>query len=208
MAAYRNNLIEQVKNLKRVASTVYDFGDFVMDNGLGQIIPLTPTKKVEGINLMQMDATNPYFALANYDLPIDGAAVTIDRFLVEVTGTATAAMQGSDFNVDATDPGKIAVGTYHTMFYDTLAVGVFAVAETITGTTSGATAVVSQVIGADTLVVTTIVGTFALGETITGGTSGATARLRLDVTGGVQFKMERFITASLCEFSILPTAAV
>ncbi len=57
--------------------------------------------------------------------------------------------------------------------YDTL-VGTFAVGETITGGTSGATAVIVSDSGSH-IVGNTVLGTFVTGETITGGTSTATA---------------------------------
>lgn len=207
MSVYRNNLIEQAKFLKRVASTVYAFGSWLKDNGLGQVIPLTPAVPVEGVCLQTIDSTNPNFALADQDLPVDGVAVTVDRFLVDITGTATEAMVGSNFNVDASDATKISVATLNTLTFDTLAVSTFAAGHTITGGTSSATAVITQVVG-NTLIVGAITGTFRLGETITDGTSSATAALRSNVAGGTQFKLERFISASLGEFSVLPTAAV
>jgi len=49
--------------------------------------------------------------------------------------------------------------------------------ETITGATSGATAVITTVSSATTLKVKGVTGTFTDGETITGATSGATATL-------------------------------
>jgi len=52
--------------------------------------------------------------------------------------------------------------------------GSFAVAETITGGTSGATAIVLTKPSSTTMELTVPTGTFAVSETITGGTSGAT----------------------------------
>lgn len=58
--------------------------------------------------------------------------------------------------------------------YSTLAGGPFDIGETVTGGSSGATAVVES---RDTgkLIFSSVIGTFTVGETITGGTSGATA---------------------------------
>lgn len=117
MAVYRNNLIEQAKFLKRLASTVYVFGSWLMDDGAGHVIPLTPTNKVEGVCLQEVAASDPNFAVANADMPVDGVAVTIDRFLVDITGTATAAMVGSSFDVDAANASKIDVGAGGTQFH-------------------------------------------------------------------------------------------
>lgn len=64
------------------------------------------------------------------------------------------------------------------LVYQTL-VGAFQVGETITGGTSGATAVITAdtpiTATTGTLQLSTIVGVFVAGETITGGTSAATA---------------------------------
>ncbi len=72
--------------------------------------------------------------------------------------------------------------------YDTL-VGTFVVGETITGGTSGATAVIVSDNGSE-IVANTVLGTFVNGETITGGTSAATANTTsvtlsfIDLSGG------------------------
>lgn len=68
--------------------------------------------------------------------------------------------------------------------------GTFQPNETVTGGTSGATAIVDSVTD-DDLFVGSVAGTFSVGETITGGTSGATGTL--DVIGDlseVTFPME------------------
>lgn len=57
--------------------------------------------------------------------------------------------------------------------YNTL-VGIFTVAETVTGGTSGATGVIVSN-GGGQMIVKLVTGTFQVAETITGGTSGATA---------------------------------
>ncbi len=56
-------------------------------------------------------------------------------------------------------------------------VGTFQLNETITGGTSGATAIVIADDGSSQLRITAIAGSFTIGETITGGTSGATATI-------------------------------
>lgn len=73
--------------------------------------------------------------------------------------------------------------------YHNLAGGPFTVGETITGGTSGATAVLMGDGAAEGLYVRDVVGTFLPDETVTGGTSGATADLNTvlnhgAVTGG------------------------
>lgn len=71
--------------------------------------------------------------------------------------------------------------------YENIASGPFTVGETITGGTSGATALV---VGLDTdalLTGTITSGPFTVGETITGGTSGATAEVVGDSDNGVLY---------------------
>ena len=201
--ASRNNLIEQMKVLVRAASTAFGAGKFLKSTGVGTgtVSPLTPAVPVVGLGLEEITSSTPGYATAS-DMYVDGVAKTIDRFLITCAGTATKSMEGKTFNISASDAGTVDVSSYHTMSYNTLAVSTFQAAETITGGTSGATGVIDQVIGTNTLIVKTIVGTFTLGETITGGTSGATAKLQQDVNGGVQFLMERFISSTLAEFSV------
>jgi hypothetical protein len=69
----------------------------------------------------------------------------------------------------------------------TTLVGNFQKGETITGGTSGATAVVASIAAEASgfLQVNTVVGTFVTGETITGGTSSATAVLTTEKVAGV-----------------------
>lgn len=67
--------------------------------------------------------------------------------------------------------------TGRALTYGTLAGGTFDEGETITGGTSGATAVVVTDNGTTAMSIKSIVGTFVVGETITGGTSAATAVL-------------------------------
>ena len=66
--------------------------------------------------------------------------------------------------------------TIYTLGYTGLT-GVFTSGETITGGTSGATAVIFSDNGGNTMLVTDLVGAFNIGETLTGGISGATATL-------------------------------
>ncbi len=76
----------------------------------------------------------------------------------------------------ASDTGTLGFDTPSAGFilYDNLAGGPYAVAETVTGGTSGATGVVVEDTGTR-LVLETVVGTFQNNETLTGGTSAATS---------------------------------
>lgn len=102
-------------------------------------------------------------------LAVDGA----DDFTVtSVQKQFTAS--GGDF--PATNVLVISDQEYEsTIAHGTVTGGPFTVGETITGGTSGATAVVRKVGPGDVLEVDTIVGTFSASETLTGGTSSATA---------------------------------
>lgn len=59
--------------------------------------------------------------------------------------------------------------------------GSFTIGETITGGTSGATAIIYSFEGTGNFYLTNISGTFVVAETITGGTSGATASVTSSV---------------------------
>lgn len=133
--ATRNNLIEQIDVKHRVASTLYAFGGFLKSNGAGEVLPLTATVPVFGLGLQEITASDPNYAVEQ-DYPYDGINKTIDRFLVQVTGTATSEMEGLSFDISAGSASIIDVGS-----------------------------------------------------------------------AGTQFRMERFISATLCEFSVQLTAA-
>ena len=113
--ATRNNLIEQVKVLTRTASTDFIAEQFVGSTS-GQALPLAPAAVVEGLCLQDINAsTTPDYAVAG-ELMCDGFDKTIDRFLVTVTGTATKAMEQSDFDISAGDAGTIDVSAPGTQF--------------------------------------------------------------------------------------------
>lgn len=76
--------------------------------------------------------------------------------------------QVDDFDTEAYN--RFAKGTYLTL---TSVTGTFVAGETITGGTSGATAIIN-VTGSSKIVCRNVSGTFTAAETITGGTSGAT----------------------------------
>lgn len=132
--ATRNNLIEQIDVKHRVPSTAYAFGGFLKSNGAGEVLPLTATVPVLGLGLQEITASDPFYAVEQ-DYPYDGINKTIDRFLVQVEGTATSEMEGLSFDI------------------------------------------------------------------------GSTASIISVGSSGTQFRMERFISATLCEFSVQLTAA-
>jgi hypothetical protein len=95
-----------------------------------------------------------------------------------VAGANLVVVSDSELTVD-TPAGKVAlnVAEYHTkLAHGSVSGGPFTVGETVTGGTSAATGVVTQVEAAY-LMVKTVTGVFEDAETITGGTSGASAAL-------------------------------
>lgn len=207
--ATRNNLIEQIKMLVRVASTVFAFGGFLQSNGAGKVLPLTPGDAVVGLGLQEVTASDPNYAVAQ-DMPVDGINKTIDRFLVQITGTATALMEGRVFDISAGSASIISV-TPIALSYGTLT-GTFTAGEMITQTTgagAGSTAVVITDNGATAMTFQSLspVGSgFIAGATIVGASSGATAVIGSTPATPTQFKLENFISATLGEFSVLKTS--
>jgi hypothetical protein len=90
------------------------------------------------------------------------------RFDYDATNFKLKVRQG------AAEEELIAAITRNRLYIGAVTNGPYVVGETITGGTSGATAVV-RVVGSGFLDVDTVVGTFQNAETLTGGTSGATA---------------------------------
>jgi len=113
--ASRNNLIEQIKTLTRTASTDFVAGQFLKSVS-GQVLPLTATVAVEGLCLQDVNAgITPNYAVES-DIMVDGFDKTIDRFLVTVTGTATKAMEQSNFDISAGSASVIDVSAPGTQF--------------------------------------------------------------------------------------------
>lgn len=115
-----------------------------------------------------------------------GTSVSVTGHRLNTTGlavkfggvAATGLSNQSDTNVDCSTPAGVirflAAGAIRRkLAFDNLS-GTFQADETVTGGTSGATAVIREVESTYVLV-DTVVGTFQNDEQITGGTSGATA---------------------------------
>lgn len=208
MSAYRNNLMEQVKFLNRPASVVFAANSFVHNLGGNNVEPLKPNSSVDGIAIQGFDSSNPYFATAGLNMPVDGVDVTVDRFLIDVIGTATLSMVGDLFDIDGTDSGSVNV-TATSLVYGSLS-GTFAAGEIVTVTSGlafGSKFIVVTDNGSTTMTFHTVsaVGTghLAIGDTLLGGTSAATAAVAsAAVQLTTQFKLEQFISATQCEFSV------
>lgn len=104
---YINNRSNGI-SLDKLASTVYDAGWFVIFNGLGQVIPATGGVPLVGLATENIATTDPDYAVTRpttilESLHNDQVSVTV------TTGSATAAMVGSPFDVDAGNPGGIDV---------------------------------------------------------------------------------------------------
>ena len=211
MSAYRNNLMEQVKFLNRPASTVFVANTFVHNLGGNNVEPLQPATSVDGIAIQGFDSSNPYFATAGLNMPVDGVDVTIDRFLIDCTGTAVLADVGNLYDVASgggANSGIINVAPT-ALAYGSLT-GTFAAGE-IVEVTSGASYGSKFIVVTDngsngmTLASVSPVGTGLLltGVTLLGITSGATAAVATsNVQLATQFKLEQFISATSCEFSV------
>ncbi|HUS83164.1 MAG TPA: IPT/TIG domain-containing protein [Dehalococcoidia bacterium] len=103
----------------------------------------------------------------------------------------------NDTALDAVTPaGKVRLiveQVFVRIAHDAVAGGPFQISETITGDTSGATAVVRSA-GAGFLVVETPTGSFEAGETLTGNVSGATAAFTAD--GHPNFSTGEIVTGA------------
>lgn len=198
---------DDIDNLPTPASTTMNIGDALSYNGSGSVIPATPGTQLVGFSLQTIATTDPDYASSKQIFYQKAGSVGQYRFIVPVgAGTAISSMIGKTFNVYASNPGQIDVTGYNTLTYNTLAVSTFAIGHTITGGTSGATAVITAVNtlvnGSLQLVYTVTAGTFVAGETITDGTSSATAKIISIITGGTQLKIENVLSTTLVEVTV------
>lgn len=200
MSSYRNDNLETVQPKSRPASQALTANTWLKSNLAGEFIPLTPGNIVTGLVEEAVLTTDPNYAVEGR-VHVDLVTSTIDRFKMDVTGTATTEMEGLLFDIDPADPGNIDVTVYTTLKVGRINATAFTLGETITGTTSGSTAVVIG-IGVDRIVVDTVSAPFEANEIITGSTSGATANVNSHVVGGTQFEITKFITASLVEVGV------
>lgn len=93
---------------KKLASTVYNVGDALIYNGLGQVVPATGGVPVVGVVMEQIAATDSDYAVTR-DMSIL-ESVPNDELVINVaTGAALATMVGSTFDIDAADPSSIDV---------------------------------------------------------------------------------------------------
>lgn len=184
-------LIEQSQTAPKIASVPMPIGIWLQYDGSGNVKPLLPgNNPVEGLNLSPIQSTDTDYA-SNKLITYDGIDDTVDRFRMPVTnGTAANAVVGLRYNV-YTDNYGLDVSSYSSLSYITLATSTFAVGHTITGTTSGATGVITSLGPNGTMVINTVTGTFVSGETITDGTSSATAKVQTYVVGGTQFEVTK-----------------
>ena len=115
MAQRRKN-IENIETAPKLASTVFNVGDWVEWAGAGEIQPLAPTSPVAGLCLEPIAATDADYASIR-QIHIDLAIESNDRFsMVVTTGSATASMIGLPFDVDAADSAGLDVSAPGTQF--------------------------------------------------------------------------------------------
>lgn len=182
---------ENIQTVPKIASVAMAVGIWLQYDGSGNMKPLLPgANPVEGLNITPIASTDSDYA-SNKLISYDGINDTVDRFRMPVTnGVAANAVVGSRYNV-YTDNYGLDVSAYSSLSYITLAVSTFAVGHTITGTTSGATGVITSLGPNGTMVINTVTGTFVTGETITDGTSSATAKVQTYALGGTQFEVTK-----------------
>jgi hypothetical protein len=196
--AERNNLIETNDPKNKVASVAFKCGDWVMKS-TQYVTPAKPGNPIIGLCLEDITSASTNYAL-NSMIAVDGVSVDVDRFLMPVTGTATAAMENGLYDVDPTDASKLSVNTYSTIVFGKVNSTAFLVGDTVTGGTSSSTGVISG-FSADRMVITSPSGAFVADETIT-GTGGGTAKVLTYATGGSQFEITQFIDDSLVEVKV------
>ena len=115
MAQRRKN-IENIETAPKLASTVFNVGDWVEWAGAGEIQPLTPTTPVAGLCLEPIRSTDADYASIR-QIHIDLAIESNDRFLMPVaTGSAAASDIGLPFDVDAVEFGSLDVSAPGTQF--------------------------------------------------------------------------------------------
>lgn len=196
--AKRNNLIETNDPKAKAASVAIKLGDWMMKVAQ-YMTPAKPGNPILGLSLDKVASTDPNYA-TNQMFPLDGVSVDVDRFLMDVTGTATSAMVNGQFDVDPTDAAKLDVTTYSTIVFGKVNATAFIIGDTVTGGTSGSTGVISG-FSADRMVITSPSAAFVSDEVIT-GTGGGTAKVLTYQTGGTQFEITRFITSALVEVKV------
>lgn len=105
----------QVKNNRnfgneynKLASTDYSTGDFVIFNGLGQVVPATGGVSVVGVINETITSTDSDYAVTRFTNVTEKNPAT-EFFIPVSVGVATAAMVGSSFDVDPLSPGSIDV---------------------------------------------------------------------------------------------------
>lgn len=107
MAQQKNNR-NNGNQYNKLASTAYAAGDFVIFNGLGQVVPATGGVSAVGvINETITSSDNDYAVTRPTNVTEKIANV---EFIIPVSvGVATAAMVGSSFDIDPANPGSIDV---------------------------------------------------------------------------------------------------
>lgn len=116
MSAFRRKNIENIETAPKQASTAFNVGEFVQWNGTGEVEPLEPTSPVAGLCLEKISSTDEDYA-SERQIHLDLSIESNDRFIMSVgTGTATANMIGSTFDVDGSDAGALDVSGAGTQF--------------------------------------------------------------------------------------------
>ena len=108
MIPLRNTRWENISTRVRAASTAYAPGYWLTDDGSGHVVALFPTGYVSGLCLESVTSSDSDYAATGY-IAID-VPENADEFLMPVTtGTATAAMVGGLYDIDAANPQGLSV---------------------------------------------------------------------------------------------------
>ena len=114
--AKRCSLTETNEPKRKLEETEFEIGYWLQDAGSGLVEPLEPGNPIMGLSMEKITAQD-----SNYDSN-DRIAVDVqwnqeDRAEMLVSGgTATLALEGSSFDVDATDAGVLDISAPGTQF--------------------------------------------------------------------------------------------
>lgn len=92
----------------KAASTVFQVGDFISDNGSGQLIPSTGLDQILGISNEAVATTDADYATVR-QLNFSESVYNDEFEIPVITGTATSALEWTYVDVDPSDPRGVDV---------------------------------------------------------------------------------------------------
>jgi hypothetical protein len=109
MAKQKNNR-NYGETPRKAASTVFQVGDFIQYDGAGTVEPSDGTEQLIGISNEEIQTTDADYAVAR-QLNASLGGFHVEFEIPVITGTATAALEGTLVDVDPTDPRGVDVTT-------------------------------------------------------------------------------------------------